>query len=237
MQPASISGESQGRTLLQVSPMQPLSEPVASMTQAAHTNPRALCTAPNLKPGQANTPDTAQQRQVTAASAFAELTNRPNKLLSPDSPQHEAPQSKASSQSNAAVHSLKVPTLSRQKAFKAPAMQMQPQSMTPSKAQQSRTSPDQAKHMGSRTGLVFPGPYAGPLQRHVAVPTSFTSLPAYKQTWSVAVTEELNIRWTFFTNFKHLTHAHLLQKRKSMRRHDAEMICARMHECSVGCEH
>ena len=92
-----------------------------------------------------------------------------------------------------------MPTLSRQKAFKAPAIvpghqQMQHESMTPSKAQQPRTSPDQEQLMGSQTGLVFPGSDAGPAQRNVAVPTSFASLPAYKQAWSAAVTEEINIR-------------------------------------------
>lgn len=57
---------------------------------------------------------------------------------------------------------------------------------------QAKSTAQAAQNTGNRNGFRFDAVHCQ--ARHVAVPTSFADLHSYKQTWSDAVTEEINIR-------------------------------------------
>lgn len=107
-------------------------------------------------------------------------------------------QGRPTGQTSYTAPSLTVPSLRKRKGFTAPAMvpghqQSQHQASRPC-VQQSKLSAEMAPCVHHRPAIVFCGPCAEPVQRHMAIPTYFASLQAYKQTWCAAVTEELNIR-------------------------------------------
>lgn len=150
-----------------------------------------------------SSPDSRDSGSVGASNALLDSTNISEAMQrSATSWQHPSPTG-SHSQAKHMQASLKIPVLGKHKAFKAPAHMPSPQ---PSQSQPQPRAEPRALHtllpcskavQGQQTGqaaLVFCGPGAGPAARHVAIPTSFASLHAYKQVWCAAVAEEINIR-------------------------------------------
>ena len=182
-----------------VSPMQPGSQmpavslpapPVSHNTH--HDIPcKSHCsnTHPQRDATQLSEPFYGSKQTLTASSeeALGGSQQRPGNI----GPSSDRP----TGHDNQTTSSLKVPALSKRKGFKAPAMvpgrQVSQIQSTTSPVLPTEKAPSAVDQQAS---FAFCGPAAGPLLRHVAIPTSFASLQAYKQLWRAALTEEINIR-------------------------------------------
>ena len=88
-----------------------------------------------------------------------------------------------------------VPVLNKRQhsVFKPPMLMAGHQQARPGQGPlQQTSSPISVHNAGTRPAFVFDPVHAE--ARHVAVPTSFMSLHSYKQSWSAAVSEEINVR-------------------------------------------
>ena len=144
-----------------------------------------------------SSPDCLDSRSVGASNALLDSTNTSEAMQrNATSWQHPSPTG-SHSQPKHMQASLKISVLGKHKAFKAPALMPGPPPSQPQPGAVHTLPPCTKAVQGQQTGqaaLVFCGPGAAPAARHVAIPTSFASLHAYKQVWCAAVTEEINIR-------------------------------------------